>query len=713
MGDAPTIPNDYDDDNVTVYYIAGKEGWGTFYAGCRTATFIPTQTPIITSAAIATATVGQLFSYTITANNTPTSFNATGLPAGLTVNTATGVISGTPTTASTSTITISASNVTGTGTLTLTLTVKPKIQIPGITSAATATATVGQSFTYNITASNTPTSFVAANLPTGLSINQNTGVISGTPTTAGTKSVTISAINTGGTGTKILTLTVNPLAPVITSAATATATVDQSFSYTITANNTPTSFAATGLPTGLSLNTTSGLISGTPTAAGTKSVTISAINGGGTGTKTLTLTVKLLPPLITSAATAAATVGQSFSYTITANNTPTSFAATGLPAGLSVNTTSGLISGTPTAAGTKSVTISAINTAGTGSKTLTVTVNIPSVVPAFLFSTNAGKITITGSNPKASGNLVIPATINNLPVTSIGNFAFSGSTGLKSVTLPSSVISVRAGAFSGCTELTNITIPNSVTSIGASAFAHCSGLTSVTIPNKVTEIADYVFGRCSKLTTVTIPNSVTSIRDEAFYGCTGLKSLTIPSSVSSIRSWAFEDCTSLTNVTFMGNAPTVGSEVFAGTSATIYYIQGKTGWSTTFADRPTATFIPPAAPIVPPGSPMSVTVAATVADADIDPVTFSKAKATPANLAAQSTVDTIQPAAITINYDVAQNKFVVRVQGDANQEGVIEYTDNFQSWTALPTKVVGSTDLTLIDPQATNKTHRFYRVFKR
>ena len=58
-----------------------------------------------------------------------------------------------------------------------------------------------------------------------------------------------------------------------------------------------------------------------------------------------------------------------------------------------------------------------------------------------LYSTSANTITITGSNPLASGNLVIPATINNLPVTSIGNYAFYGCTGLTSMTLPSSLTS--------------------------------------------------------------------------------------------------------------------------------------------------------------------------------------------------------------------------------------------------------------------------------
>ena len=79
--------------------------------------------PVISSATTASGTVGQAFSYQITASNSPTSYAATSLPAGLTVNTNTGLISGTPTTASVSTVTISASNATGPGSATLTITI--------------------------------------------------------------------------------------------------------------------------------------------------------------------------------------------------------------------------------------------------------------------------------------------------------------------------------------------------------------------------------------------------------------------------------------------------------------------------------------------------------------------------------------------------------------------------------------------------------------
>jgi len=118
------------------------------------------------------------------------------------------------------------------------------------------------------------------------------------------------------------------------------------------------------------------------------------------------------------------------------------------------------------------------------------------------------------------GAYVIPNS-----VTSIGNYAFYGCSGLTSVTIPNSVTSIGMGAFMNCTALTSVTIPDSVTSIGREAFYGCTDLTSVSIPNSVTSIEQNAFSGCSGLTSVTIPNSVTSIGYSAFYYCTGLTSL--------------------------------------------------------------------------------------------------------------------------------------------------------------------------------------------
>ena len=375
--------------------------------------------PVITSASTASGTVGSAFSYQITATNTPSSYGATGLPAGLSVNSGTGLISGTPTTAATSTVTLSASNGGGTGTATLALTIN-KPAVPVITSASTASGTVGSAFSYQITATNTPSSYGATGLPAGLSVNSGTGLISGTPKTAATSTVTLKAINGGGTGTATLTLTINkPAVPVITSASTASGTVGSAFSYQITATNTPSSYGATGLPAGLSVNSGTGLISGTPTTAATSTVTLKAINGGGTGTATLTLTINKPVPVITSASTASGTVGSAFSYQITATNTPSSYGATGLPAGLSVNSGTGLISGTPTTAATSTVTLSAINGGGTGTATLTLTINNPTAPVITSASTASGTVgsafsyQITATNtPSSYGATGLPAGLS-------------------------------------------------------------------------------------------------------------------------------------------------------------------------------------------------------------------------------------------------------------------------------------------------------------
>ena len=151
-------------------------------------------------------------------------------------------------------------------------------------------------------------------------------------------------------------------------------------------------------------------------------------------------------------------------------------------------------------------------------------------------------------------------------VTSIGRRAFKQCYGLKSIEIPNSVTSIGDEAFYHCSGLTNVTIPDSVTSIGGAAFYNCSGLTSVTIPNSVTSIGSSAFKYCSGLTSVTIPNSVTSIGGDAFYHCSGLTSVTIPDSVTSIGCSAFYECSSLTSIEIPNGVTTIGGYAFSGCS---------------------------------------------------------------------------------------------------------------------------------------------------
>ena len=173
-----------------------------------------------------------------------------------------------------------------------------------------------------------------------------------------------------------------------------------------------------------------------------------------------------------------------------------------------------------------------------------------------LFNNNMSAMVAGGNYVRYSGDVIIPSKItydgNTYTVTGIESNAFSKSIGLASVTIPSSVTTIKGGAFDGCTSLSSIkvdsdnkyfdsrencnaiiekatntlilgcknsSIPNSVTAIGAAAFSGISSLTSVNIPENVTIIGNYAFKGCTSLTSVNIPNSVISIGEEAFRQC--------------------------------------------------------------------------------------------------------------------------------------------------------------------------------------------------
>src|SRR4030095_98450 len=144
----------------------------------------------------ATGFVGILFSYQIQANQPITTWGASNLPGGLSVNALTGLISDTPTTIETKSVVLTGTNANGTGTTTITLTIKPTPP-PTITSPGTAGGTLGGDFFYQITANETSPNGgygTTVSIP-GVSFNSSTGQFSGTPTTLGTFSGRITVIN--------------------------------------------------------------------------------------------------------------------------------------------------------------------------------------------------------------------------------------------------------------------------------------------------------------------------------------------------------------------------------------------------------------------------------------------------------------------------------------------------------------------------------------
>lgn len=243
------------------------------------------------------------------------------------------------------------------------------------------------------------------------------------------------------------------------------------------------------------------------------------------------------------------------------------------------------------------------------------------------------KATITGYTGSES-DIVIPETLNSLPVTAIGDSAFASNTTLTSVTIPQGVTSIGSNAFSGCTGLKSISIPDSIAAVGSGAFSGCSSLTgtltfpenaqvaqdaftgcdnltvelpgtaanpsdlfewsvsgsSITITDyigtdtaviipasidglPVTAIGSYAFASTRKLTSITLPGTITTIGEKAFSYCTGLKSIVMPATISSIERYAFYYCTSLTGSISLIDTD-VASSAFTGCRALVLCYTG-------------------------------------------------------------------------------------------------------------------------------------------
>jgi hypothetical protein len=232
--------------------------------------------------------------------------------------------------------------------------------------------------------------FTATGLPAGLSISP-VGVISGTPTASVlNQSVTVTAKDTtGATGSAAFTWTVNSSGGntvTVTNPGNQTSTTGSAVSLQIHAVDSQSgqtlTYGATGLPAGLSINTSSGLISGTPTTSGSNSVSVSVrdtTGASGGATFSWTVTVAANKVTVTNPGNQSSKTGRALTLQIHATDSATgqtlTYSAAALPTGLHIGATTGVISGTPSAVGTFSTKVTVSDTTGaTGTTSFTWTV---------------------------------------------------------------------------------------------------------------------------------------------------------------------------------------------------------------------------------------------------------------------------------------------------------------------------------------------------
>ncbi|WP_430715484.1 putative Ig domain-containing protein, partial [Ralstonia flaminis] len=460
--------------NFTVTATDSSAGTGSPYTGSRAYTLsVASPTLTITPASGAlNGVAGTAYSRNFSASGGTSPYtytfvvNSGSLPTGLSWNAGTATLSGTPTTAGTVNFSVTATDSSSgsgpyavTGTYALTVSV-PTIAVAPATLPSPAIATA-YSQAVSASGGNGPYTYAvtAGALPVGLTLS-STGTLSGTPTAGGTFNFTLRATDSNGfSGSQAYSITLN--APTLTltpSSGSLNATLSQAFNQTFSmaGGTAPYHYSISTnsgtLPTGIVFNTATGTLAGTPTAAGTVNFTITATDSStGTGpytaSGTYTLTAAAPTIIVSPSSLPAGTVGVAYSQMASASGgtAPYTYTVTAgtLPAGLSLNSSTGTLSGTPTAGGTFNLTITATDANSyTGTRSLSLTVGAatltvsPSTVPGATVSTAYSQSVSTsgGTAPYTyavtAGTLPAGMTLSSAGVlsgtpTAGGNFNFT------------------------------------------------------------------------------------------------------------------------------------------------------------------------------------------------------------------------------------------------------------------------------------------------
>ena len=342
----------------------------------------------VNTQALPAAIVGTPYSFTLAAagGSPPYNWIAGSFPPGLSLN-PNGSISGTPTASGTFNITVRLSDSAQTSvTKALTLTVNASTTISITTTSPLTKGTVGQNYTVTMTVSGgtSPYKWAAGTgVPAGLSLNTTTGVLSGTPTAAGTFNFPVQVTDSAqATASRTFALTITASALTVTTVPplfTGTAGVAYAQTFSAAGGTPPYRWSiSSGDAGGLTLDSASGTLQGTPQKVGTFSFTVQvADNAGGTATQAFSVVIAAPQLTITGNSVPTAAVGAAYSQRFSAagGTAPYNFLMTGSIPGLAFDATTASLEGTPTAGGSFSFTIQATDSRGfAGSRTFTVTV---------------------------------------------------------------------------------------------------------------------------------------------------------------------------------------------------------------------------------------------------------------------------------------------------------------------------------------------------